>query len=614
MSDQALVTQFRFLPANALSLSPLNVRKQGGESGIDQLAELILAEGVLQNLAVYEEESRQGQITTHAVIAGGRRWRALQRLIAQGRIPADYPVPCLIVSYERAVQISLSENSAREPMHPADEFEAFRQLVDAGRTVEEVAARFGVTALVVQRRLKLANVAPELIELYRHEELTLEHLMAFAVTDDHERQRQVWDSLKPYEQDPRTLRERLLQNEMSSRDPLARFVGLKTYERAGGVIRRDLFAEEDESAVLDAALVHRLAAERLQKRAARIQKEDGIAWVDVHPTLDYATRATYGRVRTVQREPTPEEKQQLQTLESRLKQLEEARDPNQHSDDADNAWDRITYQIELLQGQLEQPDPEQQAHAGAVISIGRDGDVSIERDLLRPEDRERFARLQQTPDPADRATRTHSASLTRRLTAQRTLALQAELAQQPMKAAAALVHRLLLTTLYSDWRGEGSAVRINPDLTALTAHTAETEGTAAFETLAAHRRRCEEILPRDPADLLVCLLALPGDRILALLAYCTALTVNAVQSEEGAHAVDPLAKALNLDMSRWWTPTVTNYLGSVSRSQILSILTEAVSAPAAAVLTNLKKTALAEEAEKRLAGTGWLPSVLRTRS
>ena len=111
------------------------MRKTGGDTGIEQLAELIAAEGVLQNLDVYECENGEGKKkTTHAVVAGGRRWRALQLLIRQKRIKPDFAVPCLIVSYERAVQISLAENSGREPMHPADEFDAFRQLIDAGQS------------------------------------------------------------------------------------------------------------------------------------------------------------------------------------------------------------------------------------------------------------------------------------------------------------------------------------------------------------------------------------------------------------------------------------------------------------------------------------------------
>lgn len=172
MTTETSSTQFRFIPVRHLTLSPLNVRKTVDEASIEQLAELIHAEGILQNLDVYECSQDDGdERTTHAVVAGGRRWRALRRLIEQGRITPDYPVPCLTVSYERAVQISLAENSGQEPMHPADEFEAFRQLIDAGQSIEDVAARFGVTPLVVERRLKLANVSPKFVALYREGEI-----------------------------------------------------------------------------------------------------------------------------------------------------------------------------------------------------------------------------------------------------------------------------------------------------------------------------------------------------------------------------------------------------------------------------------------------------------
>lgn len=268
--------QFRFIPARCLALSSLNVRKSASGQGIEQLAELIAAEGVLQNLNVYEQAS-EGAETTHAVIAGGRRWRALNALIAKKRIEGEYPVPCMIVSYERAVQISLSENSGREPMHPADEFEAFRRLIDAGQSVEDVAARFGLTPLIVQRRLKLANVAPAFIGLYRDGDLTLEHLMALAVTDDHERQTLVWQGLAAYERTPHGIRKALTEHEVPARAALARFVGVKAYEKAGGVVRRDLF-EEDEGVMLDRDLVRQLATEKLGKHAKRL-KSEGLAWV-----------------------------------------------------------------------------------------------------------------------------------------------------------------------------------------------------------------------------------------------------------------------------------------------------------------------------------------------
>ena len=82
------------------------------------------------------------------------------RLLADaGKIEADYGVPCHVLDGSAdAVEISLVENSVREPMHPADEFEAFRTLVDGGMTETDVAARFGVTEAVVSRRLRMARV------------------------------------------------------------------------------------------------------------------------------------------------------------------------------------------------------------------------------------------------------------------------------------------------------------------------------------------------------------------------------------------------------------------------------------------------------------------------
>jgi ParB family transcriptional regulator, chromosome partitioning protein len=604
--------QFRFIPARCLALSPLNVRKSASEEGIEQLAELIAAEGVLQNLNVYEQVSDDSG-TTHAVIAGGRRWRALNLLIAQKRIEPDHQVPCMVVSYERAVQISLSENSGREPMHPADEFEAFRHLIDAGQSVEDVAARFGVTALVVQRRLRLANVSPQFIAWYRQGEVTLEHLMALAVTDEHEHQEQVWKGLKSYERSPSGIRQALTEHEVSARAPLARFVGIKAYEKAGGVVRRDLFEQEGEGVMLDGDLVRRLATEKLEKHAKRL-KAEGFAWIDVRPEFDYASRANYGRVHTTLRARNAEEQGQLDTLRATRERLEtEQKTMDADGDEYDarvSQLEEIDSQIDALEEQRTVPDPEQRSVAGAVVSIGRDGKVSVERDLLRPEDVERVERARRR---CKRETPClHSATLVERLTAQRTLALQAELVQQPMTAVIALTHRLVLSTFYGSGSISGeSAVRIEVGSTLVSAHAAELAGTAAQETLAAHRKLHERTLPQGSKDLLAWITALPAGDLLSLLAYCVAVTVDGVQSKEGPCAVDALAKAAKLDMHRWWKPTAENYFRSISKSQILAVMTEAVSAPAATAVAKLKKEALAQAAERQLADKSWLPALLR---
>jgi len=606
--------QVGLIPAGRLTLSPLNVRKTDTEEGIEELAASILAQGVVQNLTVYREPVEQGVVERYAVIAGGRRWRALQRLLERGQITADYPVLCHVIPYERAVELSLAENSGRVEMHPADQFEAFRALVDAGQSVEEVAARFGVEPLVVQRRLKLANVAPCFIALYREKKMTLEHLMALAVTEDQERQQQAWNSLKSYERHPETLRRILTEHDVSTAHPLARYVGLREYEKAGGVVRRDLFAQDGEEVLLDSALVHQLAAAKLDKVVAKLKRE-GLPWVDVHLQLDYAARAAYGAVGMVEREASAAERKRLDRLNAEREQLaEQADNVNENEGEESRVSEQIREidaKIALIQVALTEPDPEQTALAGAVVSVARNGKVSIERDLLRSEEARRFrdARVRTAREAAP--PREHSGALVRRLTAHRTLALQAELARQPMVAAVALTHRLALGIFYMAFDAHNNAVRISADTNGLADHAQALEGCEAQKALEAQRALLAEQLPEQPVALLPWLLQQSQETVMLLLAYCVAVSVDGVQMDEGPSRLDELARAAQLDMRKWWTVTAANYFGAVPKARILGVVTEGVSAEAAAGLEKLKKAALAEAAERQLAGTGWLPRVLR---
>ena len=106
--------QLRSIPLACLTLSPLCVRQTDAEHGIEELAALISAQGVLQNLTVYEDPEPSRRRERYLVIAGGRCWRALKLLLTQKHITSDYQVPCLVTSYERDIEISLAENCGRE--------------------------------------------------------------------------------------------------------------------------------------------------------------------------------------------------------------------------------------------------------------------------------------------------------------------------------------------------------------------------------------------------------------------------------------------------------------------------------------------------------------------
>ena len=154
-----------FVPLNKLVISPnYQVRQEdpAASTPIGELAASIEAAGLLHNLVVV-----RGARGLHEVCAGGRRLRAMAMLVEQGRWPENQPVPVLVVPAEQALVASLIENVEREALNPADEFTAFARLIDAGRSVEDVAAVFGVTPQVVKRRLKLAAVSPALLTLFR---------------------------------------------------------------------------------------------------------------------------------------------------------------------------------------------------------------------------------------------------------------------------------------------------------------------------------------------------------------------------------------------------------------------------------------------------------------
>jgi ParB family chromosome partitioning protein len=148
----------------------------------------------------------------------------------------------------------------------------------------------------------------------------------------------------------------------------------------------------------------------------------------------------------------------------------------------------------------------------------------------------------------------------------------------------------------------------------VTHYRQESDGAAALERA---REQWAERIPGDEAALWDWCLTQPQETLLELLAFCAALTVNAVQGKqdrpdcERISHTDRLSVALGLDMKAWFTPNAANYFGHVSKPQILSAITEATARPAKRSWDKLKKSELAAVAEREVAGTGWLPQPLR---
>lgn len=100
------------IPLNQLFHSPANVRKQRSDQGIAELAALIKSQGLLQRLSVTAVGDGR-----FAVEAGGRRLAACLSLAAEGYFADDQGIDCRLYESERAVAISMAENSGRLDAH-----------------------------------------------------------------------------------------------------------------------------------------------------------------------------------------------------------------------------------------------------------------------------------------------------------------------------------------------------------------------------------------------------------------------------------------------------------------------------------------------------------------
>lgn len=184
--------QVEYVPVSALVKSPLNVRTiPYPAEKVCSMADSIEAIGLLQNLVVHNlPDGRCG------VAAGGRRLKALQLLQSENRIDAGYQVMVKKVSDALAVAASMAENEQQMAMHPAEQISGFRTLSEEGKTPAQIGDLLGYSARHVQRMLKLANLAPELITLLAEDKLDVEQCQALSLESDPTRQVQVYDEVK----------------------------------------------------------------------------------------------------------------------------------------------------------------------------------------------------------------------------------------------------------------------------------------------------------------------------------------------------------------------------------------------------------------------------------
>jgi ParB family transcriptional regulator, chromosome partitioning protein len=597
------------IPLNKLFVWEGNVRKTGIESGLDELAASIAAHDLINPLVV-----RKAPKGRYAIIAGQRRFLALKRLAAAGTLERNAPVSCAVrTGNDDDSEISLAENVVRVAMHPADQFEAWRGLIDKGAGVPEIAARFGVAESTVKKRLALARVSPRIFALYRAEEIDLETLQAFTVTDDHALQESVWQNLPGYQRDnPRAIRQALTEGEVSATDRRVRFVGLDAYEAAGGAVRRDLFDADNGGYVSDIALLDALVLRRLETVAEDVRAE-GWKWIEARPSFGWNEQQDFTQGDPVD-VPLPDD------IEAEADSLRTEYDELCDSDDSEAGarQEAIGRRLDEIDAMARVWPDELKACAGAVVSLSHAGGAEIERGLIREEDAaEQSGDDSESGDMQEPGAETerspYPASLIADLSAQRTAALRIATARSPDIALALVVHAIACNAFYAS----GDRV-LKLRLTHLGLFNVMQDHDAAPAVIAleAERDRVRAMLPEDQSGLWDWCLTAERETLLDVLAVSIAFGIDAVEGRNdpnrgGVTHGKALAAALGLDIVDWYRPTAAGYFGRIGKAAIMADLESMRQAPPAPAWLKLKKAELATLAEREAAQRPWLPVPLQ---
>ncbi|EIC8563931.1 ParB/RepB/Spo0J family partition protein [Escherichia coli] len=608
--------QVEMVPLSTLVKSPLNVRTiPYPVESVREMADSILRLGLIQNLVVHTfPDGLSG------VAAGGRRLAALQLLLSEQRIDAGYMVIVKRVSDELAVVASMVENNQRVAMHPAEQISGFRTLSEQGKTPAQIGDLLGYSSRHVQRMLKLANLAPELIALLAENTLDVEQCQALSLENDPVRQVEIYQRVKAQHSyaPAHMLKRAITDTEISVRDARFVFIGREMYESAGGMVREDLFSAQEGEGTADGVLVGRLVQEKLESAAMAIELQEGWSWSLAREgsLRNYGDDSEhYLLLPEPEAEYTTDEQQRLDELYATQEVTETFEDRA--------AIQALIDEIENV-ASIRAWTPEQKAACGVVVSL-YDGELYVQRGVQKKPQNEESGRqgengcigtlhvINSKPD----VTEGISAPLLKKMSSERTLAVQAALIQQPEKAVALMVWRLCSCVFdYSNTTRHPFVMRLEVHHLGLTSEAPTGKRGQAWLSLMQEKARLEALLPEGWEKDYTTFFTLDGQTLMSLMAFCTACSVDGVQTRTIGHTtqsdLDGVETALGFHLRDWWQPTAENFLGLLSKNQIVEALKDAGLSGAASDAGNMKKGDAASHAEQWLSGTRWVPAWMRS--
>ena len=591
------------IPLNKLSVAPENSRKTDITARQDELKASLTAYGLLQPLLIRPAD-KKGHFL---VVDGQRRLLALKALVKDKALKNTYVVKCEQINPNIAEEVSLTANIQSETMHPADQFEAFYAMNQNKISTSDIAARFGVSEKSVKQRLKLASVSPKLLQQYRDQEMSLEHLEAFTVSSDHKKQLAVWEGLSSWQKNAHHIKAVLTEENVRSDDFRVEFVTLEAYKKAGGHAEGDLFSEY--SYLTDLELLETLVRDKLIEVGKDVETE-GWAFVEISPKYEYEYEFVqqYDRVYPKSVELGKEDTARLESVEAEINQIHEEYDEAEDTIELDKKMNKLEIEHEVLLEKMEMFTEEQKSGAGAYVSLHRGG-LDITRGLIE----------KQASKSEKKPKKQISDKLMEHLTSYKTLALRDKLSKSPETAFDLMLTELAQDMLSLPSFSHYSCFKFSSSSTSYYPHQENVESNKTFIEREKNAQQWEKSLASkldDETNLYDVVSSLDMDKKMELFAFCFSYTVDAIkrpkeeQSLQKHKASDWLSDILKLDMNEYWNATSKLYFSHITKDNILNVIRETKGIEVADSLKKFKKFDLAEAAEKRLAKDNWLPEPL----
>jgi ParB family chromosome partitioning protein len=176
--------ELRIIDVDLIERGPWQPREHFDEEALQELADSIAAQGVVQPIVVRQKAGLEGQ-ARYEIVAGERRWRASQKAgLSQ--------VPAVIKTFDdqTAAAVSLIENIQRENLNPLEESTALKRLVDEFEmTHQQVADTVARSRASVSNLLRLQDLNPDVKELLATHKIEMGHARALLAIDGMEQSR-----------------------------------------------------------------------------------------------------------------------------------------------------------------------------------------------------------------------------------------------------------------------------------------------------------------------------------------------------------------------------------------------------------------------------------------